>query len=282
MTNIGIRLHDLQGSGLEGKLQEARRLGFGCVHLALSKVIDDFDMDSAALLLTKQYADEIKGILEKYQMKVAVLGCYLNLATPDLVALKKTVEIYKAHLNFGKWIGAGVVGTETGAPNLQYKTSSDCFTEETLQLLITRLRAVVIEAEKANMPFALEPVSKHIVSTSRRAKTVLNEVNSPLCRIILDPVNLLNEENKKQQEKIFVEALELLGDWVDVVHWKDYIRKDGVLYAVAAGDGLMKTDTVIAWLKQRSWIPIILENTTPETVNKARDHIVEALNVQSD
>lgn len=49
-----------------------------------------------------------------------MLGCYLNLADPDGARLAETIEKYKAQIRFASWLGAGVVGTETGNPNSLY------------------------------------------------------------------------------------------------------------------------------------------------------------------
>ena len=45
--NIGIRLHDTAPGTLRQRLAFIRRQGFSCAHIALSKVIDGFDMAEA-------------------------------------------------------------------------------------------------------------------------------------------------------------------------------------------------------------------------------------------
>ena len=127
--NIGIRLHDTAGSTLEEHLKSAREQGFSCAHIALSKTIPGFSMKDAPALLTDSLAAEVRALLDKYGMECAVLGCYLNLATPDEAELANTLASYKAHLHFARAIGARVVGTETGAPNTAYATCPECWTE---------------------------------------------------------------------------------------------------------------------------------------------------------
>lgn len=96
--NLGIRLHDTAGSTLEEHLKSAREQGFSCVHIALSKTIPGFSMKDAPALLTDSLAAEVRALLDKYHMECAVLGCYLNLATPDEGELAHTVECYKTPL----------------------------------------------------------------------------------------------------------------------------------------------------------------------------------------
>jgi sugar phosphate isomerase/epimerase len=268
--NIGIRLHDLEGQGLEGKLKRAQALGFTCVHLALSKVEENFSMRNAQALLTEAYADKVRGLLASYGLEVAVLGCYLNLATPDEAELKIAMDAYLAHLRFGAWIGARVVGTETGAPNKAYAETPECFTEASLALFIDRLRPVIRAAEEAKIPLAIEPVCRHIVSSPTRAKAVLEAFRSDYCKIILDPVNLLNERNADHQEEVFTEALSLLGSEIMVIHWKDYRMMEGEMKAAAGGMGELRGASVLRFAAAHDPMPITLEDTDASNVSQAR------------
>ena len=103
--NIGIRLHDTAGSNLAEHLAAAKAQGFTCVHLALARLIPGFSMAKAPELLTDELAAEVKAELDRNGQTCVLLGCYLNLCSPDMEDHAKTVEIYKAHLRFAKKIG---------------------------------------------------------------------------------------------------------------------------------------------------------------------------------
>lgn len=115
---IGIRLHDTLPMALPERLAHTREQGFSCAHVALSKVIDDFEIKNSTL--TPGFAMYLKKLFARNDLDVAVLGCYLNLADPDGARLAETIEKYKAQIRFASWLGAGVVGTETGNPNSLY------------------------------------------------------------------------------------------------------------------------------------------------------------------
>ena len=66
---IGIRLHDTAGSNLEEHLRNAKEQGVSCVHIAMSKVVPGFKMADAPELLTDALADEVRGLLEKYNQR---------------------------------------------------------------------------------------------------------------------------------------------------------------------------------------------------------------------
>ncbi len=270
--NIGIRLHDTAGSTLEERLDSARAQGFTCVHLAMQKAIPGFRMDEAPALLTDELAARVKEALDSRGMRCAVLGCYLNLAVPDEETYRHTLGIYFAHLRFARLIGADVTGTETGAPNMGYKTGPECFTEEALSLFIRRAGPVVRRAEEEGAVFAFEPVCRHIVSTPERAERALDALRSENVRVILDTVNLLHPGNAGACDAIIDECERRFGDRVRILHLKDYRVVPGKpdLAATACGTGEMDYTRLLRFADARPGIPMTLENTKPDNAEAAR------------
>lgn len=269
---IGIRLHDIKKAPLEERLAIAEEQGFTCAHLALSKVIDSYPVDDGAL--TPGYALYLKKIFAKNRLDVAVLGCYLNLAMPDEEALAKIKHRYLAHIRFASLLGAGVVGTETGAVNREYQFEEANHSEEALKIFIKNVRQVVEYAEKMGVILAIEPVYKHIVCSPKRARRVLDEIASPNLQIIFDPVNLLDFCNYKDREEIISEAIDVLGEDIAMIHIKDFVVKDESLVSVAAGTGEMDYTKIIEFIKKRKpYAHVTLENTLPENAVQAREYI---------
>ena len=269
---LGIRLHDTKKLPLEGRIEDVKNLGFKCGHLALGKVIDEFPTTDEAM--TPGLAMYVKDVFAKNNVHIAVLGCYLNLADPNEEQLKKTMHRYMAHIRFASWLGCGVVGTETGCPNETYTHVPECHNEESLQLFIKNLRPIVEYAEKMGVVIAIEPVWKHIVCNPKRARQVLDAINSPNLQIILDPVNLLDISNYQDQVAIVDEAIELLGEDVAMVHIKDFKVEDGKMISVGAGLGRMDYTSLIKFMKTRKpYIHATLEDTTPENNIQCKEFI---------
>ena len=269
---LGIRLHDIEKAPLERRLQIAREQGFKCGHLALSKVISEYPTGNSAL--TPGFAIYLKNLFAKYEQDIAVLGCYLNLADPNEEKMKKTYARYLSNIRFAALLGAGVVGSETGAVNEEYKFEPANHSDEALKLFIKRLRPVVDYAEKSGVIFAIEPVFKHIVCNPKRARIVLDEIASPNLQIIFDPVNLLDISNYERRDEIFEEAMDILGDDIAVLHLKDFVVEDGGLKSVAAGTGEMQYDKILKYVKDKKpFMHASLENTVPENAVKTREFI---------
>ncbi len=269
---LGIRLHDIEKAPLEKRLQIAKAQGFRCGHLALSKVISEYSVADGAL--TPGFACYLKNLFAASGIDIAVLGCYLNLANPNEESLRKNQARYLSHIRFASLLGAGVVGTETGAVNEAYQYEERNHSEEALQIFINNLRPVIAYAEKMGVIFAIEPVFKHIVCNPQRARRVLDEIASPNLQIIFDPVNLLDISNYQNREEIIKEAIAVLGDEIAVVHIKDFVAEDGKLVSVAAGTGEMDYGDIIRFVKEKKpYIHVTLENTNPQNAEAARAHI---------
>ncbi|MBR6303134.1 MAG: sugar phosphate isomerase/epimerase [Lachnospiraceae bacterium] len=269
---LGIRLHDIKKAPLEERLEIAKEQGFKCGHLALSKVISEFPTDNAAL--TPGLAMHLRKLFAKYDQDIAVLGCYLNLTNPNEETMKKTYERYFSNIRFASLLGAGVVGTETGAVNEEYKFEERNHSEEALKTFIERVKPVVKCAEDFGVIFAIEPVYKHIVCNPKRARRVLDEIGSPNLQIIFDPVNLLDTCNYENREEIFAEAIDLLGDDIAMLHLKDFEVSDTGLKSVACGTGEMDYENILRFVKKKKpFMHATLENTVPENAVWAREYI---------
>lgn len=275
---IGIRLHDVN-TGLAPELQtmearaaQARAEGFRCVHLAFSKVIQGVTFDEAAL--SEGLAMHARRVFAREELDVAVLGCYLNLAHPDPKKLADIHSRYFGHLRVAALLGAGVVGTETGAPNPEYKMDASTHTDGALDAFIRGLAPVVECAEHWGVSVAIEPVWKHIVYDAGRAVRVLDAIRSPNLRIILDPVNLLYPGNADDRERVIGDAIDKLGDRVAVVHLKDFVRDGDELRSIAAGTGEMDYTRILRFIKARKpYLQATLENTTNDNAETSREFL---------
>lgn len=271
MLQLGLRLHDAEKLPLEELLPVVREKGYTCAHVALSKLFKDIPCTASAL--TPGYAHYLKHIFEKNGLDIALLGNYLNLLHPDEDYITEATEKYYAHIRFASLLGCGMVGTETGAPNREYKFCPECRTDETLSLFIKRLKPVIRCAEQYGVTVAIEPVARHSVWGPRPCRKVLDEIGSHNLQVLFDPVNMLDLENVDHREELFQEAIELLGKDIAMVHLKDFVRtsEGHGLKSVGAGTGEMDYTAIMRFLKkEKPFIYATLENTTPENAAACR------------
>lgn len=267
---LGIRAHDTKYAPLDELIPNIHSMGFKCMHIALTKSIKEFTPDICTM--TPGLAMHMRELCIENKVDVAVLGCYLNLCNPNPEQHKKIVEKYKANIRFASILGCGVVGTETGAVNEEYKYEPANHTEEALNLFIENLKPIVKYAEQFGVIIAIEPVWKHIVCTIERARKVLDAIDSPNLQIIFDPVNVLYPGNIDRQDEIIEQAFDLLRDEIAVVHCKDFVVEGDDLKSIAAGTGGLNCPLLLKKIKQyKPYVHCTLENTVPENAIATRD-----------
>ena len=272
---IGIRAHDMEkANNIEELVENISKKGFSCAQLALGKAINNFKTDVNAM--TPGLALYLKRIFQKNNVDIAVLGCYLNLGAPDEKLIEETKKVYKAHIRFASILGCAMVGTETGAVNNEYIFEERNKSEEALKIFINNFREIVECAEKMGVIIGIEPVANHIVYNMQRAKIVLEEINSPNLQIIFDPVNLITMDNYQEQNKMMIDAINLCGDDIAVLHLKDFIVQDNKIKHVIAGDGMLDYKLLMNWVrKDKPYIHALLEDTNPQNVLFARDFVLD-------
>ena len=267
--NIGIRLHDTKPGTLRERLGYAAEQGFKCVQLAMGKAVPGFSMKDSPALLTEDLAAEVREELDRAGLSCAVLGCYLGLAAADEEEAARVREIYRAHLRFARWIGAGCVGTETppvGAPD-----GEACRTEASFRLFMDRVRPLAREAEELGVTLGIEPVCVHIVYNSALAERMLEELDSPNVKIILDAVNLVDSAHVPEADALIREAVERLGGETCVLHMKDYVPapERPRPKELPCGQGQMQYGDLLKLARERK-LPMTLECTSPDNAEEAR------------
>ncbi len=275
---LGIRLHDVNDKEaperrtLSARAEKAREEGFSCVHLALGKCIQGVRFDAAAL--DEGLAAYVRRVFRRNELDVAVLGCYLNLAHPDENTVREFQSRYYGNLRVASLAGIGMVGTETGAPNAEYKRDANTHSADALNTFMRNLEPVVECAEHYGVTMAIEPVVNHIVYNADRALEVIRGIGSRNLRIIFDPVNLLGPENVERRGQILGDAMDKLCDHIAMVHIKDYVNAGDKLISVAAGTGEMDYTEILRFLKGRKpFVQATLENTCNDNAVASRELI---------
>lgn len=124
----------------------------------------------------------------------------LESRNPNPASLAKNTHRYLAHIRFASLLGAGVVGTETGAVNEEYRFEERNHSEEALKIFINNLCPVVSYAEKMGRDRCDRAGVQAYCLQSEAARKVLDAIGSPNLQIIFDPVNLLDICNYKDRE----------------------------------------------------------------------------------
>lgn len=259
-ANLGIRAHDLEAENLQELAGNVAQRGFSAIQLALAKSITEFTTSTGSL--SPGYGHYVKSLFQQHDVRIAVLGCYINMIHPDLAERQRQLDRFKEHIRFARDFGCSIVGTETGSviPSLGY--SEDNFTDEAYTEVVKSVQELVEEAEKFGVIVGIEGGINHPIHTPMRMKRLLEDVPSPNLQVIYDPANFMSLENVHDQHRVIDEAFELFGDRIVIVHAKDFIVDNGEIVMVPVGTGQLDYKYLAERLKkEKPFLNILLENT---------------------
>jgi L-ribulose-5-phosphate 3-epimerase len=262
---LGVRAHDFGCLPADELAARIAAHGLESVQLAPNKAIVGLESDAGRL--GPGLASGIRRAFDRHGIRIAVLGCYINLGDRDACRRRPQLDRFKEYLRLARDFGCGIVGTETGSLNGDFSRHPDNAGEEAFQIVLGSVRELVREAERVGVSVCLEAVERYVISSPRRLRRLIDEVDSPNLQVIYDPVNLLGPANHEQQDQILEEAHALLGDRIRIVHAKDFAVADGQFRELSAGQGRLNYGKVLRWIKARNPdIDVLLENTDPATV----------------
>ncbi|AIQ31095.1 MULTISPECIES: sugar phosphate isomerase/epimerase family protein [unclassified Paenibacillus] len=259
--HLGVRAHDFNPCALPQLIEKLEEHSFSSIQFALHKSFPESAPRLGALSPgTAAYYGEA---FRQAGIRIAVLGCYVNIIDPDPARRAQALNDFSTHLRLARDFGASLVGTETGSVGKGY--TPDNFTEEAFEQVAASVKAMVAEAERFGVTVGIEAGINHPLHTAQLTRRLLDEVASSNLQIIFDAANLMTPDNYLQQESIVAEALELLGDRIAVLHLKDFTVRDGRIKIVPAGQGLLNFAPLLHYMKyNRPHIQGLLESTPEE------------------
>jgi len=271
---IGIRGHDIGHYELDKLAEIMEGKNLKSIQFVMKKIITEFEVQSGSM--TPGMAEYIKRTLNKHDINISILGCYINLANTDDEQLNSLLETFKEHIRFAKYLGCNVVGTETGALNTEYVYTQKNNTEEAFQRSLNSIKILVAEAEKFGVTVGIEGVTKHVMNTPERIKRVLDDVKSNNLQVIFDPINFIDESNYDKQDEIITKSFDLFGDRIVMIHAKDFVYENGKVKQVSIGQGQFNYPLLLSLIKEKKpYIDIILEDTVPEDLDSSIKFIEE-------
>ncbi|TVY10402.1 sugar phosphate isomerase/epimerase family protein [Paenibacillus cremeus] len=233
---FGILAHNLGKTTTEELARRVGSYGLGFVQLALAKALTD--IDSSLGRLSPGLANHVADIFARENVRISVLGCYINPIDPDPEQRRLGIARFKEHLRYARDFGASVVATETGTLR-NYREVFPNHSEEAIwALLRSAVEEMAEEAERWGVTLGLEASGTEVIHTPEQMHRMLSEVRSANIGIVMDPVNLLNPGNIDNQHDVIRRSFELWGDRIVLTHVKDMdVTPDGKKQYVSLGKG---------------------------------------------
>jgi len=272
--HVGIFSRTFARPALDPVLDVIRAHGLSRIH---------FNFNSAGLASLPDYigrelCDEIR---EKFEMRGLIMtsvSATFNAIHPDLRQRESDIRRACGIVASCPHIGAPMVSLCSGTrdPEDMWKRHAANDLPDAWSDLLATLGRLLPVAEVAEVRLGIEPERNNVVSSAEKARRILDELQSPSVRIILDGANLFNWAEPPAQADVLRRAVDLLGSDIVLAHAKDIPNPARPSYA--AGRGLLDWSTYIGVLKQSGYRgPLVLhglaEDEVPESIQFLKDKL---------
>ena len=158
---------------------------------------------------------------EHARVELFAMSGTFNMAHPDPAVRRDNLTKFEVLCEVTARLRLPVITLCTGTrdPVNMWKWHSENDSKEAWADMLQSIESALIAAEKNNLVLAFEPESENVVNSAARARKLLNEVQNPRLRIVIDPANLIGPG--RDQKEILDESFSLLGDAIVIAHAKD-------------------------------------------------------------
>lgn len=231
---LGIFAKTFHGSDPITVLTAARQAGFSGVqyNMACSGLPSMPDAIEPEVARSIDSAARISGV-----SIVALSGTY-NMIHPDLEVRElghKRLEVLASQCAA---MGTRLITLCTGTRNQddQWRAHPDNESAEAWADLTAAMERAIDIAEQFDVSLGIEPELANVINSAVRARRLIDEMQSPRLKIVMDPANLFERVPLGVQRELVSSAIDLLADRIVMGHAKDR-AVDGSF--IAAGRGIL-------------------------------------------
>jgi sugar phosphate isomerase/epimerase len=258
-VELGIFSRTYQPIGIDRICAQIARDGFQTIQ---------FNFSSAGLpsLPTVWPEEIIKGVMASANqsgLSICALSGTYNMAHPD-AAKRQTDRIgFTNVVRAAQFMRVPLVTLCTGsreATNM-WSAHPDNGSAEAWIALRGELDFALELAERHGVVLGVEPEPGNVIANAWIARRLLDEIETPHLKIVMDAANLLPPESQTRQREVVAEAVALLGADLALVHTKD-VSPTGE--AVAAGRGVVDFHNFLKGIVSTGYRGPLVSHNFPE------------------
>lgn len=229
-----------------------------------------FNLASASLpsipsILTDAQCDNIRREFEQRSITNAVLSATFNIIHPDETVRAEGFRGFALLARSAKRLGTGTLSISTGTcdPLDMWRKHWRNDSEDAWREMLAAMSRIAAIAEEHRVTVALEPEQANVVDTARKARALIDTLQSKHVKVLMDAANLLNLSNLARQSEVLKEAFDLLAEDLAVAHAKEFTA-DGRLGGVALGRGAVDFPLFLSLLQGAGYRAPLIMHGFPE------------------
>jgi sugar phosphate isomerase/epimerase len=214
---------------------------------------------------------DIRAQMDQRQLKMAAISGTFNMIHPDLAQRELGLTRLAVMAAACARLGTKVITLCTGSrdPKNMWNRHPDNDLPDAWRDLVACLGSALATAEQYDLTLAFEPEVANVIDTAAKGRRLLDEINSPRLKVVLDAANLFREGDLARQPAVLQEAFDQLGGDLVLAHAKD-LAHDGEAGHQAAGTGVLDYDRYLSLLQKAGYTgPLILHSLEEDQVDPA-------------
>jgi len=246
---IGILTSDFRNHGAlpaDELFAKIKNHGFEVAQLNLSAVKETEFTNTGQFELPAKISDDVIGIINdashKYGIPIIICNGTFNMAHPDAFVRDEGVKRFELFAGVVKQLGCGMISLCSGTrcENHMWTYHEDNNTPEAWNDMIDAMKKVTEIAEKHDVIVLVETEASNIINTPEKARQMMDEINSPKLKMIMDCANLFHagEAKKENVHRIVRHAFDVFGGDIIMAHGKDISESDGINFC-PTGEGII-------------------------------------------
>ncbi|HEY3289950.1 MAG TPA: sugar phosphate isomerase/epimerase family protein, partial [Anaerolineae bacterium] len=224
-----------------------------------------FNLSSAGLpslpdSVPQQIGTEIANAAAKRHIRIAALSATYNMIDPNVEERAKGLRRLLNLIPFARQMSIPMMTLCTGTrdPQNMWRKHRDNSTKEAWSDLLAAMERAALVAQENNVLLGIEPELSNVIDSAPKARRLLDELQSPAVRIVMDGSNLLSIAQIAEMKSILESAFDLLGEDIRLVHAKD-LMPGGAESHGAAGTGVLDYDLYLELIQRVGYKrPLIL------------------------
>ena len=212
---------------------------------------------------------------------IAAVSGTFNMIHPDLEQRQAGLRRLRVLASACKHMGTSIITLCTGTRDSQnmWRWHPENTSLKAWEDLLSSMETALHIAEEEDVILAFEPERANIIYSAARGRALLDAMQSPHLKVVMDPANLIAPENKQHMHHILDEAFELLGEDIVLAHAKD-IGLDNTFQP--AGTGILDYDYYLHHLEAAmDEVPLIIHGLSEAKVDTSVQFLRAKLQARS-
>jgi sugar phosphate isomerase/epimerase len=259
---LGIFAKSLPRPTFEQSLDAVAALGLHAIQFNFSCV----DLPTLPARVEPGVITRVRRACEEREIQIAGVSATFNLIDPDENRRRENLARLPVIAAATRGLGCELITLCTGTRDAadMWRAHPDNSTPAAWGDLLASFAQAIPIAEQHDVLLGVEPEAGNAVSSARKARQLLDELQSRRVRIVLDAANLFHPGAVANVRDTIAEAFQLLGTEIVMAHAKE-LAADGTVSPLPPGRGVIEWDYYLDTLARvADDIPLLMHGF-PET-----------------